>query len=33
VKGEEVYRVNKASGIRIKYENYRVKAVTAGVLN
>lgn len=33
VKGEEVYRVNKASGIRIKYENYRVKTVTAGVLN
>lgn len=33
VKGEEVYRVNKTSGIRIKYENYRVKAVTAGVLN
>ena len=33
VKGEEVYRADKGSGIRIKYENYRVKTVTAGVLN
>ena len=33
VKGEEVYKADKGSGIRIKYENYRVKTVTAGVLN
>ena len=32
-KGEEIYRANKTAGIRIKYENYRVKSVTAGVLN
>ncbi|MBL3539546.1 zinc-ribbon domain-containing protein [Aminivibrio sp.] len=33
VKGEEIYRASKTTGIRIKYGNYRVKSVTAGVLN
>jgi hypothetical protein len=33
VKGEEVYRANKTSGIRIRYENYRVKSLTLGGIN
>lgn len=32
-RGEEIYRASKATGIRIKYENYRIKTLTAGTLH
>jgi len=31
-RGDEVYRLNRNSGIRIKYDNYRVKSIALGEL-
>jgi len=31
-RGDEVYRANRNSGIRIKYDNYRVKSIALGEL-
>lgn len=31
--GAEIYRVDKSSGIKIVYENYKIKSITAGALN
>lgn len=32
-RGEEIYRAGKTTGIRIKYENYRIKTLTVGSLH
>ena len=31
--GAEIYRTDKSTGIKITYENYKVKSITAGALN